>query len=158
MNEQITDEKACLAFLISKVQLKLRHRLNQKLRKYDITLEQRQIILKLFTYGAMSQRELCEKTLTEPSNINMTLKRMEQRGYIRKIKHPKDKRASLIEATPKALELREELVQVGQDNLGQLLEGIDQEKIDNTFEVLQQMYKNALEEELNNSLKLESIV
>lgn len=157
MNEQITDEKTCLAFLISKVQLKLRHRLNQKLRKYDITLEQRQIILKLFTYGAMSQRELCEKTLTEPSNINMTLKRMEQRGYIRKIKHPKDKRASLIEATPKALELREELVQAGQDNLGQLLEGIDQEKIDNTFEVLQQMYKNALEEELNNSLKLDIV-
>ncbi|WP_404319666.1 MarR family winged helix-turn-helix transcriptional regulator [Malaciobacter canalis] len=157
MNEQITDEKTCLAFLISKVQLKLRHRLNQKLRKYDITLEQRQIILKLFTYGAMSQRELCEKTLTESSNINMTLKRMEQRGYIRKIKHPKDKRASLIEATPKALELREELVQLGQDNLGQLLEGIDQKKIDNTFEVLQQMYKNALEEELTKSLHFHSL-
>lgn len=158
MNEQIPEEKACLAFLISKVQLKLRHRLNQKLRKYDITLEQRQIILKLFAYGAMSQRELCEKTLMEPSNINMTLKRMEQRGYIRKIKHPTDKRASLIEVTSKALELKDDLAQLGKDNVKQLLEGVEQEKIDNAFEVLQIMYKNALEEELNNSLKLEAIV
>ncbi len=56
-------------FLIARVHSKLRQRLNQKLRKYEITIEQRQIILKLFTYGAMSQRELCEKTLTEPSNL-----------------------------------------------------------------------------------------
>ncbi|WP_044417771.1 MarR family winged helix-turn-helix transcriptional regulator [Halarcobacter anaerophilus] len=158
MDKKRDEDKACLGFLIARVHSKLRQRLNQKLRKYEITIEQRQIILKLFTYGAMSQRELCEKTLTEPSNLTMTLKRMEQKGYIRKIKHPKDKRALLIEATPKAFELKKELAQVGQNNIEQLLEGVEQEKIDTTFEVLQEIYKKALEEDINNSLKIEALI
>lgn len=156
--KQKENEKVCIAFLLAKVNLKLRNSLNQKLRKYDLTIEQRQILLKLFTYGAMSQRELCEKTLTEPSNITMTLKRMEQRGYIQKVKHPKDKRAHLIEATPKAFKLKAKLEQLGDSNTTKLLDGIDQTKIDTAVEVLQSMYKSALEEEIKSNIKLDSIL
>ncbi|QKF82977.1 MarR family winged helix-turn-helix transcriptional regulator [Halarcobacter ebronensis] len=144
------NEKVCIAFLLAKVHHKLRHRLNQKLRKYDLTIEQRQILLRLFTFGAMSQRELCEKTLTEPSNITITLKRMEQRGYIQKVKHPKDKRALLIEATEKAFKLQKTLEELGRNTTKNFLGDIEQSKIDTTIEVLQQMYKNELDIELND--------
>lgn len=149
------NENICIAFLIAKLNLKLRNRLNKKLSTYGMTIEQRLIILKLIKHGAMSQRELCERTLTEASNLTITLKRMEQRGYIRKVKHPIDKRALLIEATSKACSLEKELKDLGMNNTKSLLLGIDESKINIAKEVLQEMYNKVLKEEYEEVLKME---
>lgn len=158
MDSMNNNENICIAFLIAKLSLKLRNRLNKKLNTYGMTIEQRLIILKLIKHGAMSQRELCEKTLTEASNLTITLKRMEQKGYIRKVKHPVDKRALLIEATPKACSLEKELKEIGRVNTKSLLLGIDEQKINIVKEVLQEMYSKALQEEYDEALKMVTLL
>lgn len=155
MDSMNNNENICIAFLIAKLNLKLRNRLNKKLNTYGMTIEQRLIILKLIKHGAMSQRELCEKTLTEASNLTITLKRMEQKGYIRKVKHPIDKRALLIEVTPKACSLEKELKDLGMNNTKSLLLEIDESKINIAKEVLQEMYNKILKEEYEEVLKME---
>ncbi|MDC0933805.1 MarR family winged helix-turn-helix transcriptional regulator, partial [Arcobacteraceae bacterium] len=120
---------------------------------YDITAEQRQIILILNAYGSMSQRRLCELSMSEPSNLTITLKRMGKNDYIKKIKDPKDKRASLIEATQKACSLNDVLKEAGNIYKDTALKGIDQKKVDIAREVLEQMHENILKEEHQNLLQ-----
>lgn len=155
MNEK-KENKQCIAFLIGKVGQKLRNKLNHSLKKYDLTAEQRQIILVLLTYGSMSQRKLCEITMSEPSNLNITIKRMEKNDYIKKVRDPKDKRASLIEVTQKACNLKDILKESGTMYKAPALKGINQEKINIAIEVLQQMHENILEEEHKELIKQKS--
>lgn len=145
--------KKCIAFLIGRVSQKLRAKLNHNLKQYDITAEQRQIILILNTYGSMSQRKLCELSMSEPSNLTITLKRMGKNGYIKKIKDPKDKRASLIETTQKACSLNDVIKEAGNTYKDSALKGIDQDKVDIAVEVLEKMHVNILNEEHQNLLQ-----
>jgi len=151
MNKNI--DNSCFGFWITRVYNKLRNSLSHKLKKYDLTIEQRQILLVLYQFGAMSQRELCEKTFSEPSNITVTLNRMKQRDLISKLKHPNDNRALLITPTKKALKLKKELQNIGSDNTLSLLEGIEPQKQQIAIEVLQQMYQKSLENEITATLK-----
>lgn len=148
MMDKKIEEKDCLAKWITKTHLKLRANLNQKIKKYNLTVEQRQILLLLFKNSSMTQREICKETLAEPSNINVTLKRMEQNNYILKQKHPKDKRTTIICPSKKALELKNEIINIGKNNLEIFLSDIEEEK-EITIEVLKKVFKKIEEKETN---------
>ncbi|WP_277641903.1 MarR family winged helix-turn-helix transcriptional regulator [Wolinella succinogenes] len=134
-------------FWIGRIHHKLKNRMNQRLKPYDLTAEQRLILLRLFEFGEMTQQQLCQKTFTEPSNITLTLRRMEGHGYVRKKPHPKDKRASLIEATPKALSIQKELERIGLEITDSLLLEVDPSEKETLLRVLQAMYQKMLQEE-----------
>jgi len=144
------ENKDCIANWIGKAHLKLRGSMSQKLKKYNLTVEQRQILLLLYGYESMTQSEICKETLSESSNVTVTLKRMEQNGYIKKAKHPKDKRTTLIYPTQQALDIEYDLKKVGVDSLDYLLEDVSQEEHDIAVEVIKKMYKKALQEEMES--------
>lgn len=147
------ESKDCIANWISKAHLKLRGSLSQKLKKYSLTVEQRQILLLLYENKSMTQSEICKETSSEPSNITVTLKRMEQNDYVLKSKHPSDKRTTLIHPTKKAFEIELELKQIGVDSLDYLLEEVSEKEHDIALKVIKQMYKKALEEEFDSLLE-----
>ena len=126
--------------------------MSQKLKKFNLTVEQRQILLLLYSHESMTQSEICKETLSESSNVTVTLKRMEQNGYILKAKHPKDKRTTLIYPTQQAMDIEYDLKKVGVDSLDYLLEDVTQEEHDIAVEVIKKMYKKALQEELESMM------
>lgn len=143
------EDKECIANWISKLHLKSKGDLSQELRKYNLTVEQRQILLLLIENKSMTQSQICKETLSEPSNVTVTLKRMEQNDYISKSKHPKDKRTTLVYPTQKALDIEIDLKQIGVDSLDYLLEDVSQEEHDIAIKVMKQMYKKLLLKEVD---------
>ncbi|WP_108063303.1 MarR family winged helix-turn-helix transcriptional regulator [Poseidonibacter lekithochrous] len=146
------ENKDCIANWISKAHSKLRTSMSQKLKQYNLTVEQRQILLLLYGFKSMTQSEICKETLSESSNITVTLKRMEQNDYILKAKHPKDKRTTLIYPTQKAMNIEKDLKEVGVNSLDYFLEDVTEEEHDIAVSVIKKMYKKALEEELESMM------
>lgn len=147
-----TQNDDCFAHWIAKAHFTFKNRLSQDLKQYNLTVLQRQILLLLFENDSMTQRQICEETISEASNMTATLKRMEQNDYICKVKHPEDKRAVLIRPTKKAFELQEQLEEFG-NNDEFLFDGIDEKDQETVVKVLKEIYKNSLQEQLENKLK-----
>ncbi|RXJ77092.1 hypothetical protein CRV03_07455 [Arcobacter sp. F155] len=146
------EDKDCIANWISKVHLKSKNNFTQKIKKYNLTVEQRVILLLLFENKSMTQSEICKETVSESSNVTVTLKRMEQNGYIIKSKHPKDKRTTLIHPTQKAYDIEFELKQIGVESLDYILEDVSKEDHDIAIKVLKEIYKKILKQEFEELL------
>jgi len=91
-----------IGYWIAKLKNKMKRQMSDNLKVYDLTPEQRSILIILFDEGAMSQREIGELKSMEPSNLTVTLRRLVDKDYITKSKHPTDTRAYLVELTEKA--------------------------------------------------------
>jgi len=150
--ENNLEMKECIAHWITKVHLKLKNSMTQKVKQYNLTVEQRTILLLLFEKESMTQSEICKETSSEASNITMTIKRMAENGFIKKTKHPTDKRTTLIFPTTKAYAIEEKLKKMGEDSLDYLLSEISQEEHDIALKVMKELYKKTLQEEFENLL------
>ena len=131
-----------IGLLIASVKRKMRKRMNDKLKPYGMTAEQRGIILALCRNGAMTQAQICELTSTQPSNLSMTLRRLSQNNYIRKLAHPDDPRAHLIKVTQKAFDIAVELDGLSAFSDDLLTKDIDQKSLQITIETLNKINQN----------------
>lgn len=128
--------------LIANIKNKMRKRMNDKLKPYNLTPEQRAILLILGDKGSMTQMQLCELTSMEPSNLSMTLKRLENKKYIEKTDHPDDPRAYLVRVTKKAENIIVELAGLSITARENLFEGIDERDLRIMCEALKKIDKN----------------
>ncbi|RBQ29643.1 hypothetical protein CRU91_03325 [Aliarcobacter vitoriensis] len=139
----------CIIDSVSNVYLRFKKNMTQKLKKYNLTFEQSQILKLLFDNQAMSQSEICKKTSSDASNITMILKRMNENGYIEKSQHPKDKRTTIISASQKAFDLKDELDRISDHNLCCSLDNISKEEYQIALKVIREMNRQLLQEEFN---------
>lgn len=128
--------------LIANIKNKMRKRMNDKLKPYNLTPEQRAILLILGDKGSMTQMQLCELTSMEPSNLSMTLKRLENKKYIEKTDHPNDPRAYLVRVTKKAENIIVELAGLSITARENLFEGIDEHDLRIMCEALKKIDEN----------------
>jgi len=133
---------AALGLLIARVKNKMRRRMNEKLKPYGLTAEQRAILLALCREGAMTQAQLCDLTSTEPSNLSVTLKRLLAKAYIEKTPHPDDPRAYLVRPTEKTQAIEQTLLGLSATIDGELFRGIDEAALRSLFESLSTMDAN----------------
>lgn len=131
-----------VGFLIHGIKQKMKRRMCERLKKCGITTEQRSIVLILSERGAMTQSKLCELVGSEPSNLTITLKRLECKGLVKKIDHPSDARAYLVDATDDAKKMAPELQALSSQISGSLLEGISDEDMAVTMKTLKKMHDN----------------
>ncbi|WP_415398330.1 MarR family winged helix-turn-helix transcriptional regulator [Sulfurimonas sp. CS5] len=144
MMEQVSTfgSTATLGLLIARVKRKMRKRMNDKLKPYGITAEQRAILLALCEKGDMTQVQLCDLISVEPSNLSTTLKRLEKKSYIEKVEHPTDPRAYLVKATQQTQAIAHELLQLSSIVDSALFKDISDEELSITFETLKKMDRN----------------
>lgn len=133
---------AALGPLIARVKGKMRRRMNEKLKPYGITAEQRAILLALEREGALTQTQLCERTSMEPSNLSTTLKRLLAKDYIDKTPHPNEPRAYLVNVTETAEAIIPELIALARQIDETLFRGIDDAALHLLHETLLKMDKN----------------
>ena len=131
-----------LGLLISRIKNKMRKRMNDKLKSYNLTAEQRAILLLLCHKGAMIQSQLCDLTSMEPSNLSITLKRLENKNYIEKIDHPDDSRAYLVRATQRSQNIANELLQLSATSNEGLFNNIDDDNLRIMCETLKKIDQN----------------
>lgn len=131
-----------IGMLINRIKNKLKCRMTDSLKKYDLTTEQRAILLVLAEKGAVTQAKVCELTGAEPSNMCVTLKRLIAKGLVQKIDHPQDARAYLVDATDEAKKIAPELQALSAQISGSLTYGISEEDMAATIRTLKKMNDN----------------
>jgi DNA-binding MarR family transcriptional regulator len=122
--------------LISLTAQTMRSYADQRLKKYDLTVEQLQVLKEMTEGNGQTQTELCNATDKSPANITRILDRLENKGRIMRRKNPDDRRAILVLLTNEGELLKNEVMNLF-DSLGEdLLEDINYDKQRIAFEVL----------------------
>lgn len=79
-------------------------RLEERLRKFQLTLAQFEILEMLWdaNSGQISQRSIIELRGVEAATVGTTLSRLERDGWVVRLPDPDDRRGRLVKATDKA--------------------------------------------------------
>lgn len=122
--------------LISLTTQAMRKYADQKLKKFDLTIEQLHIMKHLDGEQGCPQRELCHGTDKSPANVTRMLDRMEKKDLVVRQASPNDRRASLVFLTKEGAALKEEVLSLFKQLETDLLSNIDDEQQRVAFKVL----------------------
>ena len=98
------DDAKALGFLLQRAHNLLRIQLQNVLEGSGIHLGQIAIMGALTKGNPLTQRELCEWTGIEKSSMVLFLDSLEKQGWIRRARHPTDRRAHAVSLTSSGLE------------------------------------------------------
>lgn len=132
-----------IGFQVYMAQKALARSLDLTLAPFGLTSGQWNIMNQLEERGAMSQRELADLVRKEPATVARMLDRLVSRGLVKRTASPRDRRANIIENTPEATALLQEIDPVVSARSDQLAAGISDADLAVFFDVLQQVRENA---------------
>ena len=91
----------------------------------------------------MTQKELADILKKEPATVARLLDRLVKRDLVRRTTHPEDRRANIIEITPAAVELLEDIEPCVIARADLIAQGISDKDLDTFFTVLNTVRENA---------------
>ncbi|MCX5383181.1 MarR family winged helix-turn-helix transcriptional regulator [Streptomyces sp. NBC_00083] len=98
----------------------------RQLRSIGLYPGQEFLMMYLWDAGATRQSQLIKLLELDPSTVTKMLQRLEQAGYVRRTPDPKDRRASLVEATDDGCVLHERVRDAWTELEEQTLAGLDE--------------------------------
>lgn len=90
----------------------LQQELDRYLIKLEINSSNYYFLVKLQTYGQLTQEQLVSLTDLNASNVTRALRKLEQQGIVQRLDNPKDKRSNLWKLTERGSELACEINQI----------------------------------------------
>ncbi len=115
---------------------------DSRLKVFDLTVEQMEVIKRASTEIGKTQSRLSEETVKSPANMTRILDRMEKKKLILRRKNPMDRRSSLVFLTEEGENLREAVTSSFHDLDSILLEGIHPESQSVALSVLETINQN----------------
>ena len=115
---------------------------NFKSHGLSITAEQFSVLNELWQNEGRTQLNLARSTLRDKPSMTRLINNLERDGYLKRKPHETDGRVNLIYLTPKGKELRKPALQVAVKTLFEGLNGISQQDIETTKQVLAKMIDN----------------
>ena len=85
--------------LINRVRVEIVDALDRELAKYDITAPQLIVLASIANKEADSAAAICKSISYDPGAMTRMIDRLEQKGLIRRVPHPEDRRAMTLELT-----------------------------------------------------------
>lgn len=110
---------------------------DQRLKKFDLTVEQLQLLKVLDSQEGQAQHVLGTLTGKSPANITRLLDRLENKGRIVRGPNPDDRRSSLVYLSREGARLREEVTR--------LFEGLREDLVASISEKDQRIAVNVLQ-------------
>ena len=130
--------------LIALTGLALRSYADQRLKIYDLTVEQLQVLKQADVAGGQPQNKLSLLTSKSPANMTRILDRLEKKDRIVRRLNPDDRRSSLIFLTKDGKALKDEVISLLEGLQAELVAGIPHEKQLIAIEVLSEI-KNKID-------------
>ena len=115
---------------------------DQRLKSYDLTVEQLQVLKQVDLDRGQPQNKLSQLTGKSPANMTRILDRLEKKNRIVRKMNPEDRRSSLVFLTEDGEKLKDEVMKLFEGLRSELVEGIDIEKQLIAIEVLRAIRKN----------------
>ena len=123
--------------------------LEVRLKPYDLTTEQFQVLKHLEIESGVTQNIVCAGVGKSPANITRILDRLENKQYIERRDNPEDRRSSLVFLTDEGRALINEVVSMLSDFEACITEGIEVSQLadmKNNLKKIQQNIANQLDE------------
>ncbi len=120
----------------------LKNYADQKLKQYDLTIEQLHLLKQLSVSKGQTQYQLAEGTNKSPANITRILDRLEKKGLVSRKKNPSDRRSILVFLTEQGESLLMDVRILFEGLNTDLVVGISLEKQMITIDVLKTILQN----------------
>jgi MarR family transcriptional regulator for hemolysin len=111
------------AFLVNDVARMMRTYADQRARRLGITRAQWAVMARLEYHEGLKQSELAEMLDLQPITLTRLVDRLCQNGMVERRSDPNDRRAKRLHLTPLARPLMDQLAELGQDMMGDVLDG-----------------------------------
>ncbi|MEW5869314.1 MAG: MarR family transcriptional regulator [Chloroflexota bacterium] len=131
-------------FLIGKIHLLGDRILARKLRHHNVEINpaQGRIMFVLWRQDGIPISELARQAGLEKSTLTSMLDRLEQMGYLRRVRSPHDRRQVLIQRTEQDLGWQDVYIEVSQEMSRLFYRGFSEEEIERLENYLERLYEN----------------
>lgn len=124
-----SSEEDSIHKLYQRVHKNLIKLIRSELEPYDFNRGEFPLLFKLIKNGdGVTQKEICQRLHVSKSTTSKIIKRLVEKGYLRKEKDPDDKRASRIFLTDKKEEIEDLIKEIDQKAENRMLEGFDEKE------------------------------
>lgn len=114
----------------------------QKWSNMPLSMVQMRVLIFLSVEQPVRIRTLAEHMNTSFPNMTGILKRLEHQDLVRRYTDMKDRRNTLIEATPKAMQMLEEALESGWQNLQFALKNMSETERETVYHAFELLEKN----------------
>ena len=139
------------SFITGKASTAIARRLqkNFKLASADITIEQWSVLYHLWKQDGLSQQQLCDATFRDKPSITRLVDNLEKLKLVRRVASKNDRRMNMIYLTKEAQDLQVLTMELANKTLNESLEGVTNEQIEIAKMVLQKVYDNLVNQNVN---------
>lgn len=103
-------------FLFNHIATNIRQRLEVKLKSHNITILQFAILLNVYKRGPFLQKEIIKFTNSDEPSTARVVKRLEEKGFLKRVVDNSDKRIKMLHTTQNAEKLLDELIPYAIEN------------------------------------------
>ncbi|WP_024613162.1 MarR family transcriptional regulator [Clostridium sp. Ade.TY] len=132
----------CIGFITNKCAKKIADEFNGRLQEHGVTRVQWIALFYIGKSDSMSQKELSDLMNVKESSMVRLIDRMEKEKLVVRKKNINDRRITSIVLTDKGINLRNELLPLGEQFQKDATRGISNEELDNFKKVLEKMVNN----------------
>ncbi|MEI8377452.1 MAG: MarR family transcriptional regulator [bacterium] len=140
----LPDPEETIGFVCYRTSLSIKQHLLKQFKEngFDITVEQWGVMYRIFKYDALTQNQIAEKTFKQGPNITRIIDDLEQKNLVSRQPDISDRRKYLLFLTEEGNNTVLNLLQVLVKAKESFSEGISQEEMATTINVLNKIYHN----------------
>ncbi|MBE6104282.1 MAG: MarR family transcriptional regulator [Erysipelotrichaceae bacterium] len=148
------ERKEEIGYLIHKIDNRIKTRIDNQLKKNELTFSQSQVLHHLDRNGgSLNQKELQSLMNVSHPTIVGLVQRLETNGFVKTETDPQDRRNKIVTTTEAAEQFKKELIKNRTKSNKMMLEGISAEDMETAVRVLNRMLENINEMEVEGYAK-----
>lgn len=128
--------------LINRVRVEMIDALDRELAQYDISAPQLIVLASLATDDHVSPANICKTISYDPGAMTRMIDRLEQKGLVKRIPNPNDRRATQLALTPAGKALYPQLMAAKDRVAAQFLRGFTKDETRQLESFLNRMLVN----------------
>jgi len=140
--ERPASSKPGIIRLITRVRVELIDALDRDLARFDISAAQLIVLASLANQEAGSAAVLCKSISYDPGAMTRMIDRLQQKGLVRRVPNPEDRRASNLEITAAGRALYPQLLAAKEAVQAQFLRGFSKDDVRMLESLLNRMLDN----------------
>ena len=128
--------------MINRLRVEMIDAMDRELGRFDISAPQLIVLACVANREADSASKLCKSISYDPGAMTRMIDRLEQKGLIRRVPHPEDRRATNLELTAAGKALYPQLLAAKETVQARFLRGFDKSEIATLEALLNRLLDN----------------
>ena len=128
--------------LVNRLRVEIVDALDRELAQYDITAPQLIVLASVANKEAESAAGLCKSISYDPGAMTRMIDRLQQKGLVRRVPNPEDRRAMNLEITAAGRALYPQLLEAKERVQAQFLRGFSKDDVRTIETLLNRMIDN----------------